>query len=131
MSTIEEELYTQLLTDATLSALIGNRILPDVAPGQITLPSVVYARQAAAESYLLEGPPYFAQVRIGYSCLAVNYLSAMRVLQALRAKALTVKGTFNGITIDSVFVADERDQGFNPITNSYQIDLDLEIYQQL
>lgn len=130
MSTLEEELRGQLLTEPAIANLVGDRILPDITLAQLTaFPIVVYSRLNSGENYDLEGNAYMEIARIEYSCISDTYLGARQLLELLRTKALASRGTFNGIKIDAVFVADIREQAFSPITGSYQIDLDLEVHR--
>lgn len=104
--------------------------MPDVALAQLTVfPIVVYSRLNSGEDYDLSGNPYKEIARIEYSCIDQSWVGARTLLEALRAKALATSGTFNGIKIDSIFVADIREQGFSKLTNCYQIDLDLEVHR--
>lgn len=130
--TLEEALRAVLLSDATVAALVGDRIMPDIAIAQLTaFPNAVFSRLNAGEDYDLDGDAYREIARIEYSCIDVSWKGARGLLEAMRTKAIATRGVFNGITIASIFVADIREQGFSKLTNCYQIDLDLEVHRIL
>lgn len=126
---IEEVVREQLLLDTDVANLVGDRILPDVAPNNLVKPSVLYQRLNHQENYDIEGVPYMQFPRIQYSCLGEGWKDSRRVLEAVRIAALKIRGTFDGVSIDSIFVVDERDQGVDDITRAYRWDLDLEVYR--
>ncbi|GEM_PF-3278416 len=127
--TIEEVMRARLMADTDLGPLIGDRIAPDVAPGKAQFPFLLYQRLSAQEEYDIEGAPFMEIARIQYSSLGETWIAARRLSDAVRSVALGVRGTFDGIVIDSVYVADQRDQGYDEIAGSYRWDLDLEIYR--
>lgn len=129
---LEEVMRTILLSDATVAGLLADRMMPDISLAELsTMPIVVYSRLNSGEEYDLEGNPFVEISRLEYSCLDKTYLGARQLLEAVRAKAIASRGTFSGIKIDSVFVADIRGQAFSKLTNCYQIDLDLEVHRIL
>lgn len=104
--------------------------MPDVAIAQLTsFPLAVYSRLNSGEDYDLEGKPYREIARIEYSCIDQTWLGARQLLEAMRTRALNSAGLSNGIMLSAIFVADIRDQGFNNVTNTYQLDLDLEVHR--
>jgi hypothetical protein len=131
ISTLGEELRAQLLADQNVTGLIVDRILPDVAPGQIVLPCVVFDHLGSSEQYHLDGLPYVETARLVYSCMGKTWTEARRTLDAIRWKAINTRGFFNGVMIEQVSVADIRDKGYNNLTRAYEIDLELEIIRTL
>lgn len=130
--TLEEVMRARLLANSSVASMVSDRIVPDVSIAQLgPSPILVYSRLNSGEDYDLEGNGYREIVRIEYSCIASNWKTARQLLELVRTAALSSRGTFSGITIASVFVADIREQGFNPLTNSYHIDLDLEVHRIL
>lgn len=126
---IEEVLRTRLLLDADVQTMVADRIIPDVAPNKIVKPCAIYQRLNHQENYDIEGNPYMQFPRIQYTCLADNWKQARQLLDVIRLAALKIRGTFDGVSIDSIFVADERDQGVDDIARAYRWDLDLEVYR--
>lgn len=126
---IEEVLLEQLLLDSDVVNMVVDRILPDVAPNNLIKPFVLYQRLNQLENSDIEGSTYLQVPRIQYSCYGDKWKDARRLLEVVRIAALKIRGTFDGVSIDSIFVADERDQGIDDITRSYRWDLDLEVYR--
>jgi hypothetical protein len=129
VSTVEEELRTRMLRDPEIVNLVSDRIFPEIAPGQLSLPMAVYSRVESTEEYTLDGQPYLEKVRVQYSCLDTSWLGARKLVDAMRNRAVASRGLSNDIMIDSVYVVDVKDQGYNNDINSYQIDLDIEVYR--
>jgi hypothetical protein len=133
MSSVEEVFRQQLLADATMTSLIGTRLYPSPAPHATPTPFATYQRISSPEGVEISGQPDMAVVRIQFSFMDEVWLDARRVLDRCRLVSLgpTLKGTFNDVVIDSVYVSDTRDMGLDVDSSLYRHDLDLEIWQQL
>ncbi len=121
---------TRLLADTAIAGLVVDRIMPDIALAELmAFPIIVYSRLNSGEEYDLEGNAYKEIARIEYSCIDKTWVGARQLLELVRTRALASRGLYNGINIAAVFVADIREQGYGKLTNSYQIDLDLEVHR--
>lgn len=75
---IESALYTRLSTYAPLTALVGTRIYPLVAPQGTTLPYCVYRKVSPGRQYTLDGYA-IERPRMQVSCYGATYGQAKGV----------------------------------------------------
>ena len=107
---IGSALFSILSTDTDVSALVADRIFPNIAPQTVkTFPLIVYSGANATSAATMDGPGrLFSQV-VKVAVLSpdsdvVNDL-AIKVMVALRGKS----GTYNGVRLSNVFYQDETE----------------------
>lgn len=70
----EVDTFSTLSASAALTALVSQRIYPDVAPepetGVITHPMVVYARSATTPTFTINGDLVAAEITMNINCYA-------------------------------------------------------------
>ena len=62
--TLEEGLVAELIADAAVFAIVGNRIHPEIVPQQGTRPAIVYLRIGTTREQQLSGPADLILVRM-------------------------------------------------------------------
>jgi hypothetical protein len=114
---IESSLYTALSGNASLAALVGTRIKPDVLPQGTTLPAVVYQRISTPRNQAFGSAQtvVISRPRFQFSCWALTPDDALAVCAALRTALLALT---NPVTLESEYTM--RD----PDTNYYRRNLD-------
>lgn len=85
--TVVTDLVTALEADAGLSALVGARVYPLLAPNDATYPLVVY--QVVSEVPVGSGSPRCEDVRVQLSAYGTSYASMAAVKNALKNFAVT------------------------------------------
>jgi len=129
---IEEALYLHLIAEAGVSALVGTRIYPNVAPQEIAKPNLAYQRISATREMYHAGPAGLAEARFQFTCTAGTYRSAKAVINALR-QALDgysgMMGGADGVEVEGAFVETDFD-GYNQESSDQVIRLDVMILHQ-
>lgn len=113
----EQALYARLSADATLTALIGDRLYPDEADADAARPLVVYGVTGSENRRGLDGTIYFRRRTVNITAEADNF-------DTLKAVMLAVDGSLDKQTFSGavrVYQEDwstgETDDGFEAVTS--------------
>lgn len=82
---VEQQIYTVLTADPTVSGLVGTRIYPLLMPQGVTLPALSYQRVATAPHDDLEGTQNHEWVRIQIDVWDADYAGAKTLADAVHA----------------------------------------------
>lgn len=116
--TIRQAIYEHITEDADVSALIGTRCYPGVAPESAALPYVVYQTISTARPRHLGGTSGIAERRIQLDVYAATLTSAESVSEELRELFSAFRGAMGSsaqVNIRSCFVDDEDDLYEEPV----------------
>jgi hypothetical protein len=95
----EQQVYAALSADSAVVALVGDRIYPDIASVNASLPLVVFERTATLPTSTIHAnTPVAAKVTISASAWAVDPLDAQSIANAMEAAMNIVappSGRFN------------------------------------
>lgn len=105
---IEAKVVEVLLADASVVALVGNRVSPVVLRQEFGMPCIIYQRLAGDREYVLSGPAGWARADIGLTAWANEYAQARATADAVR-KALDGYGDDEAGGIEVASVADSAD----------------------
>lgn len=107
--TVETVIYKELVDDAGVGALAGDRIYPLVAPQDVAMPYIVYERLAQDLEYDHSGPIAVQTAPFRLTIGAESYASAAEVEAAI-ATALDVPVVGDGsVRIFGVFLSGADD----------------------
>lgn len=114
---VESVIYDRLAADATLAALVGNRIYPIRAPQEAVLPLVVYQRIGGATVNGSTAVSGTSNPQFQIDCISGTYGDAKRVADAVRS---SLNKWFSSGTTPELNLAlqDERDDYTPPIDQS-------------
>lgn len=101
---LESGIFSALTNDAALSALVGSRVYPVIAPQGVTAPFVVYQPIAAIPATTRGEAHEISETLVQFSCYGETYAAATQVRAALVA-ALDCVAIAGG---DSPTLQDER-----------------------
>lgn len=108
MADVTESIRSFLLQSNALTALVSNRITPDVLPPGEPMPAVVYRRISTSHGSDIRGSKGgLARTRIEYECFAATRATANAVAEAIRLSGLldvinVVHGTnFRSVQVDA------------------------------
>lgn len=107
--TIEQAVYTLLVGEPTVSALVGTRIYPDEAPQDAAFPFVVYSQADRQSTMTYGGPVELDAWSMTIEVEAETKASVRATSQAIRTKMLGFRGTASGLLIRGVF--DQSESG--------------------
>lgn len=103
MSAIGEALRTKLLSYATVSTLIGQRMYPDALVQGAQLPAVVYYVTSTQRDHMLSGVGKSAHARVTLECYALTRTTCNAIEKAIRETGIdSFRGTVSGYDFDGV-----------------------------
>lgn len=106
---IEESLVAYLLADASISALVSDRIHWGRIEAPALAPYVIMQKISAPRGYHMLGSDGLVESRIQVDCFAVTYLSAKSVARAIETRLSGFRGTQATTDFKAAFLQDERD----------------------
>lgn len=107
---IETALYARLSGFAGLTAVVGARIYPNIAPPDADAPFVTYQRVSGERLRSLGGAIGYAMPRFQLDAWAGRYATAQAVAAQLRAALVDYTGTpDSGTVIHSVMLENDQD----------------------
>lgn len=106
---VEGAIVTLLTTDGTLSALVGSRVYPLMAPGDAALPLLVYQEASEVPVRALARRLALTAWRVRFDAYAESYASAKAVKAALLNVLEGYSGTASGVVVQGVFRDDSND----------------------
>lgn len=127
MPSLEDGLYTFLAAQAGISALVGTRIYPLVAPEGAVMPCIVYQRIGGSRVVSHSGDSELARPRIQVSAWAETYDEAKSIAEAVVAATSGYSGTWGSVSIGAVEVEDGPDD-YDEATRLYRKINDLIVY---
>jgi hypothetical protein len=103
LSAIGEALRTKLLSYATVSTLIGQRMYPDALLQGAQLPAVVYYVTSTQRDHMLSGVGKSAHARVTLECYALTRTTCNAIEKAIRETGIdSFRGTVSGYDLDGV-----------------------------
>ena len=129
---IGKSIYYILVNDTDVSALVGTRIFPNVAPQTTTFPFIIYDVTGVSPNDTKEGPSTLDTNDVMISCYSETYSEASDLAQKIRVAMDRInQGVYNDETIQS-----SQFQSYNDIFDDtsgdagiYRKALDFEIRQ--
>jgi hypothetical protein len=129
---IGKSIYYILVNDTDVSALVGTRIFPNVAPQTTTFPFIIYDVTGVSPNDTKEGPSTLDTNDVMISCYSETYDEASDLAQKIRVAMDRInEGVYNDETIQS-----SQFQSYNDIFDDtsgdagiYRKALDFEIRQ--
>lgn len=135
MATIEEAIYSHLIADAGVSALVSSRVYPLTIPQDIALPAIAYQRISGPRTHYHAGPSPVAQGRYQITCQAETYSASKGLANAVRSALDGYSGAVTSgeesLEIEGAFLVNELD-GYEFDTEAETVRLDfLILYQEV
>ena len=111
-------IYTILTEDAGVSAVVGNKVYPQIAAQGAAFPFIVYVLQDNSPSDTKSGVSTLDEIRYDIVAAAETYASLSSLTERIRLALDRYTGTVNGIVIDSIQFID-LDVDNDPATETY------------
>ena len=105
---IGKAIYGILAANASVSALVGTRIYPDLAVQDTAFPFVVYQVEGTVPSDTKDGVSKLDMVDFSVMAYAKTYTSAQDIAEACRTALDRYSATVNGINVESIKFKDQQ-----------------------
>ena len=107
--TLGEGLRYKLANTAGVTDLVSTRIWPLRIPQDADLPAIAYQQISGPREYSHGGAVGLCQARVQITIQGKSYRQAMAVAQQMRITLEAFSGTWDDLTVTSVFLANEYD----------------------
>ena len=107
MPEIEEALVAHLLAQPGLTALIGNRLYPDLLEDDTSLPAVVYLNVSDTKDHTLAGQLDLESPVIQFTAYATTKAGAKAVAAQLKTALSDYHGTLSGVPVQYIKLLNE------------------------
>lgn len=109
MTILLEGLVQHLKDDGGVSALISDRIVPQIIESTTTLPAIAYQKVTGPRSYSHSGAGLaFARVQLTF--VAATPAASYGLAEAVRAALSGHRGDLGGVAVGRCFLENELDQ---------------------
>jgi hypothetical protein len=105
----EAVLRSALTSNAAVSALIGSRIYPVLAPASASLPLVTWRRSGIERQQTLGAPMGMPRVSVEFSIYGTTYENAREIADAMRVVLDGYGGSQGTTTVNQTSLEDESD----------------------
>jgi len=99
---IGKAIYGILSGTTAVTDIVGTKIFPEIAEQETAVPFVVYQVQSVQPEDTHDGPSKLDEVRVEVLCYDDAYNGAADLAVAVRGALDRVKGTYNGVNVESV-----------------------------
>ena len=99
---VGKAIYYILSNATSVTDICGTRIFPEVAEQEAARPFVVYQITSVSPDDTNDGPAVIDEVSIDCNCIAETYNQAADLASVVRAALDRVRGTYNGVNIESI-----------------------------
>ena len=111
-------IYSILTENAGVSAIVGNKVYPQIAAQGAAFPFVVYVLQDNSPSDTKSGPSTLDEVRYDIVAAAETYSELSSLTERIRLALDRYTGDIGGVEIDSIQFID-LDVDNDPATETY------------
>lgn len=111
---IYDDLYSYLIGQSTITALVGTRVYPLHLPQNPTLPALTMEQTQAEYEYCITGSANWAAPTIRISVYSESLPEIATIAEALRNVLQGYKGTMGAIRIHYCTLTNTEDEAFTP-----------------
>jgi hypothetical protein len=99
---IGKAIYGILSGTTAVTDIVGTKIFPEIAEQETAVPFVIYQVQSVQPEDTHDGPSKLDEVRVEVLCYDDAYNGAADLASAVRGALDRVRGTYNGVNVESV-----------------------------
>jgi hypothetical protein len=122
MSNIGDALKTKLLSYSTVSAIVGQRMYPDVLVQNATLPAILYYVEATERFHAVDGLTKAASATFKVELYGVSRVALSQLSKAIRETGIdSFRGVVNSYTFCGImFTSGDVYHSVTPLTGSQE-----------
>lgn len=130
----ESVLWNAVISDSSVTSLVGHRVYPQLAPAVDDLPFVTWRRSAITREQTLGLPMGVPKVSVDYVVFAETYIEARKIADAIRAVLDGYGGTFDNTEVKQVSLETESDDvaalDGSEVPNAYAVSQTYDVWWQ-
>jgi hypothetical protein len=105
----EAAVRNRLVTTPAVTAIVGSRVYPVIAPADAALPFVTWRRTSIQRQHSLSGPVGVPMVMLTVDLFATTYEGVRELADAVRVSLDGWGGTFQNTVVSNVSLENESD----------------------
>lgn len=130
----EAVLWNAVISDASVTSIIGHRIYPQLAPAVAALPFMTWRRTGITREQTLSVPMGVPRVSVDFVCFAETYIEARKLADAVRTVLDGYGGTFDNTQVRQCSLESENDDVVSldgsEVPNAYAVTQTYDIWWQ-
>lgn len=115
-------IYYLLSNAAPVTALVSNRIFPDIATHDAVYPFIVYGVEGVQPSDTKDGPSGLDVVQVAVMVYANTYSAAQDIAAKARTALDRASGTYEGVEVQSIRFETQASASMNLDKNVYIVE---------
>lgn len=126
----EEAIYKHLSTDSTITAIVGTRIYPVLAPQDASYPCLVYQRLGSEPVHAMANDATLREVTMVFASLAKTYSGVKTLQDVLEDSIKDFSGTLGGaggVTVQRIML-DGISDGYDFEADAFMTIMDYTIW---
>ncbi len=108
-ATLPEALVDLLLTEASITDIIEDRMFPNVIPQAAAIPAITYQQISGPRDHVMAGATGLAQARFQLNCVDRTYAAAKSLFELARLILDGYSGLVGTVEISSIEISSEMD----------------------
>jgi hypothetical protein len=130
----ESVLWNAVISDASITSLIGHRIYPQLAPAVDALPFMTWRRTSITREQTLGLPMGVPRVSVDFIVFAETYVAARKVADAVRSVLDGYGGSFDNTEVKQCSLESESDDVVSlegsEVPNAYAVTQTYDVWWQ-
>ena len=130
----ESVLWNAVISDASVTSLIGHRIYPQLAPAVDALPFMTWRRTSITREQTLGIPMGVPRVSVDFIVFAETYVAARKVADAVRSVLDGYGGSFDNTEVKQCSLESESDDVVSlegsEVPNAYAVTQTYDVWWQ-
>ena len=130
----ESVLWNAVISDASITSLIGHRIYPQLAPAVDALPFMTWRRTSITREQTLGLPMGVPRVSVDFIVFAETYVAARKVADAVRSVLDGYGGSFDNTEVKQCSLESESDDVVSlegsEVPNAYAVTQTYDVWRQ-
>jgi len=130
----ETVLWNAMVSDASVTSMVGHRVYPHLAQAGDSFPFVTWRRTGISREQTLGNPMGVPTVSVSVSIYAVTYLAARKIADAIRDALDGYGGTFDNTEVKRASLTSESDEVVvlegSEVPTAYSVSQDYEVLWQ-
>lgn len=121
---IGKVIYGRLSADATITAIVGSKIYPDLTPQDVQYPFCVYIITNSTPVDYKDGQSNLEEVQFQVDCYTNSYDTTQELANNIRNSLDRFTGTVNSVEVQTIKYMSSDSQVYNPTLNVYWMSVD-------
>lgn len=105
----ETVLWNAVISDASVTSLVGHRVYPQLAPAVDSLPFITWRRSTISREQAFVSPVGVPRVSVDFVIFAETYLQARKIADSVRRVLDGFGGFFDNTTVKQTSLESESD----------------------